>query len=983
MMKIKSIASAAAFFCSGIALAQQTISSSTTSTVTATGGDIVVDSGVTVGSSSGTLTPIYVDNVNVSNLTNNGSLLTSQSNGTALYFNSTASLAQIVNNSTMTSKSGIQLRSAADITNNGSMLGTDRGITVYASATGSSITNNAALNAYVQSYAAISNQSGSTLTTVTNAQNATISGLVPIENNGIITTFTNRGNIWSRHWVSSSAIGGSGSITNLINYGTLSGANGAVAVGNSVTNLANAQGGNSPLTIANQPTNYSIIISSPTSYGKLLVQSAIAPMTFDVYTGSSIVSGYYYSSVLSGISASYLSNTSGSYNGTAWNLSLASGSSNVWNLCFGGGACSFTLSSDILSGQTYQSSGLGSSVNRIFDGGTLQVSSASTVSGNFTIASTGGTIDQHGYASTFSGDFSDASIGNAGKLTIVNSGLAGQGSVTLSGNNTHTGGTEVQAGAMLVINSASALGSGTLALVGSATVPATLGTTQTMTIANPITVAGDPVFNVAPGTTLTISSPIADGVSAGDVVADGGGTLNLTATNTYTGPTTINSGSTLALTGNTASITSSSTVTNNGTFDLRNANPTTVALGGSYTQGSTGSLRMVASTPGTFQKLTVAGATTLDGTLELTATAGKYAMGRYVLVDAASGRSGTFSNFSNNLASVTELGYLLGYNANQVYLDLTPASDATLQQISQNASGLRSLINTQAAALQTALLYDCALFNADNVCVTIGGRYTNSGQGNVANSGGLLILGYRPSANTRIGVFADQSLDARGTSTISQNKNRPTFGVFGNWAFNTDGVGLNLHASTVFSSSDLTIERQASDTTESGQGKTSFNGQGYEVRLSYVQPLDRTMTLTPYMGLRYTRIATKAYSEAAGAAATWPVSYHGMEQAGLSAVVGANLSLRVMDKLTAVAGLGVQQNLHYRMGDYAGMSNIPGVATFTLPMAGKTDTLAMTSASVSYEINKAEHVAVNVSWQQQPSYSRGTSSLMATWSISF
>lgn len=983
MLKIKSIASAAAFFCSGIALAQQTISSSTTSTVTATGGDIVVDSGVTVGSISGTSTPIYVNNVNVSNLTNNGSLLTSQSNGTALYFNSTASLAQIINNSTIVSKSGIQLRSAANITNNGSMLGTDRGITVYSTATGSSITNNAYLNASVQSYAAISNQLGSTLTAITNAQNAAISGLVPIENNGIITTLTNRGNIWSRHWVPSSAIGGGGSITNLINYGRLSGANGAVAVGNNVTNLANAQGGNSPLTIANQPTNYSIIISSPTSYGKLSVQSATAPMTFDVYADSSIVSGYYYSSVLSGVSTSYLSNTSGSYNGTAWNLSLASGSNNVWNLCFGGGSCSFTLSSNILSGQTYQSSGLGSSVNRIFDGGTLQISSASTVSGNFTIASTGGSIDQRGYASTFSGDFADASIGNGGKLIIVNSGLAGQGSVTLAGNNTHTGSTEVQAGAKLVINSASALGSGTLALVGSATVPATLGTTQTMTIANPISVAGDPVFSVAPNTTLTISSPITDGISAGDVVADGGGTLNLTATNTYTGPTTINNGSTLALSGTTASITQSSAVTNNGTFDLRTAKPTTVALSGGYTQGSTGNLRMVASAPGAFQKLTVGGASTLDGTLELTAAAGKYAMGRYVLVDAASGRSGTFSNFSNNLASVTELGYLLGYNANQVYLDLTPASDATLQQISLNASGLRSLINTQAAALQTALLYDCALFNAHDVCVNVGGRYTYSGQGNVANLGGLLILGYRPSPNTRIGVFADQSLDARGTSTISQNKNQPTFGVFGNWALNADGVGLNVHASAAFSSSDLTIERQASDTTENGQGKTSFNGQGYEVRVSYVQPLDKTMTLTPYVGLRYTRVAMGAYSEVAGAAATWPVGYHGMQQAGLSAVVGVNLSLRMMDKLTAVAGLGVQQNLHYRMDDYAGTSNIPGMVTFNVPIAGKTDTLAMAGASVSYAINQAERVTVNASWQQQPSYSRGTSSLMATWSISF
>lgn len=980
--RLRIIASAVMLFGSGLALAQQTISSSTTSTVTATGGDIVVNSGVTVGSSSGSATPIYVDNVNVGNLTNNGSLLTSTSNGSALYFNSTAPLAEITNNAVMTSKSGIQLHSAASIVNNNSMLGTDRGITVYASATGSSITNNGYLNAFVQSYAGISNQSGSILTSVTNAQNAIISGLVPIENNGTITTFTNRGTIWSRHWVSVSAIGGSGSITNLINYGTLTPAGSAAAVGNTVVNLANAQGGNTPLTIDNQPTNYAIIIDSPTSYGKLSVLNALAPMNFDVYAGSSITSGYYYSSVLTGVTAANLANTSGTYSSTAWNLSLASGSNNIWNLCFGGGSCSFTLSSNILPGQTYQSSALGTSVNRSFDGGTLQMSSASTVAGNFSITANGGAIDQNGYASTFSGNFSDASLGAVGKLTIMNSGTAGQGSLTLSGNNTHTGGIEVDAGAMLVINSASALGSGTLALVGSATIPATLGTTQTMTIANAITVAGDPIFNVASGTVLTVSSAIADGGIPGDVEVQGGGTLQLSAANTYTGPTLIDSGSTLALSG-AGSITTSSGLTNNGYLDLRNANATTVALGGSYTQSSTGTLKMAASAPGAFQKLTVGGAATLSGALDLTAAAGNYAMGRYTLIDATGGRAGTFSTFSNNLSSVTRLGYVLGYDVNQVYLFLTPNTDDALQDIRQNAVGLRSLINNQASALQAGLTYDCTVFDENNVCVSAGGRYTYSGESSIANQGGLLILGYRPTANSRFGVFADQSLTNNGPSSIAQSKNTPTLGLFGNWALNKDGNGLNIHASAVFSSSDLTISRTASATTEAGQGKTSFDGQAYELRANYVEPVTNNLTVTPYIGLRYTRIANGPYTEKVSSQVAYPVSYNGMAQDAFSVIAGANLSLLVMDKLTATAGLGVQQNLSYRMGNYAGTTDIPGLANFSVSMAGKTETLGTASVGSYYDISKKERIAVNALWQEQPSYHKGTTSVLATWAMGF
>jgi autotransporter-associated beta strand protein len=173
------------------------------------------------------------------------------------------------------------------------------------------------------------------------------------------------------------------------------------------------------------------------------------------------------------------------------------------------------------------------SLNPIFQGGTLKVDSATTTSTAFTIKATGGKIDANGLRAVFSGAFSNA-VGESGKLTITNTGTAGQGAVVLSTANTYSGGTEVQAGAVLSIASSDALGSGTLALVGSSTVPATLTTTATTTISNAITVTGDPVFNVAPNTTTTVSAAITDGVSAGDVVVSGGGTLALTAVNTYT-----------------------------------------------------------------------------------------------------------------------------------------------------------------------------------------------------------------------------------------------------------------------------------------------------------------------------------------------------------------------------------------------------------------------------------------------------------------
>jgi fibronectin-binding autotransporter adhesin len=137
-----------------------------------------------------------------------------------------------------------------------------------------------------------------------------------------------------------------------------------------------------------------------------------------------------------------------------------------------------------------------------FNGGTaaLQYLSGFTSTRPLTLNAAGGRIDTNGNDSTLAGV-----ISGPGRLTRL-----GAGTLTLSGNNTYSGGTTVSAGA----------------LAG-----------NTASIRGTITNNGAVVFDQ--GTAGTYASVIS---GTGTVVKQGAGTLTLSGNNTYSGGTAINAG---------------------------------------------------------------------------------------------------------------------------------------------------------------------------------------------------------------------------------------------------------------------------------------------------------------------------------------------------------------------------------------------------------------------------------------------------------
>jgi autotransporter-associated beta strand protein len=633
-------------------------------------------------------------------------------------------------------------------------------------------------------------------------------------------------------------------------------------------------------------------------------------------------------------------------------------------------------STNILSGATNFLSSLGGSLNPVLEGGTLTVDSASTTSSGFTIKSVGGTIDTNGLQSVFSGVIADA-VGSSGKLTIVNTGTAGQGVVRLTADNTYTGGTEIQAGANLQIASSAALGTGTLALVGTATVSATLSTTADMIINNPITVAYDPTFNVAPSTTTTISSVIADGGVAGDVVVEGGGTLALTNVNTYTGPTTIASGSTLTLSGS-GSIANSSSVTNNGTFNVRGASGN-VALGGTLTQTSTGNLLMNIS-PVSNQKILVTGAASLAGGLALNASAGSYTTGKYTLI-TASGVTGTFGTFSSDLSSYTRLGYTLGYDANSVFLTFTPNVTDTQTSLSNSLASLQGLYNLQTSVINNGLSYDCSLFDTRGLCISTGGRYSNTNTPTGDTTGALVIGGYRVNDHVRVGLYLDQGISSSMPTGINLKKHNPLFGAFAVWQASQDGLGAQVKVAAGYNDADMTVTRAVVDTSEAGSGSTNLTSKAISAVGSYGVEMQGSWIASPYAGARYTNVKADGYTEATSSTVTAPLSYANLEQSEVSLLAGIRWFGKLTDRVALNGSVGVEHDVDNSHANYTAT----GITGLT-PTVFNTDinkTRAVASVGTTVSIDKRQQLAFSVMYREEAFSNSSTTSAYGTYTIGF
>jgi outer membrane autotransporter protein len=299
---------------------------------------------------------------------------------------------------------------------------------------------------------------------------------------------------------------------------------------------------------------------------------------------------------------------------------------------------------------------------------------------------------------TGNGNFSGV-IGGAGQVQIDS------GTTVLTGTSTYSGGTTIIAGATLQLGNGGAGGSIAGNVVNNGTLA--VNRSDTFTLANVIS-------------------------GTGAFQQNGTGTTVLTATNTYSGATTVNAG-TLVVNGSIANsavtVNAAATLAGIGTVGATKINsggtfapgnsPGTITVQGNLAFQS-GAIYLVQVNPSTASStnVTAGGNATLAGTVQAAFASGSYAARTYTILSAAGGLNGT--TFNTLTTSNLPAGFTasLSYTATDAILNLT----ATLGQPSApSAPGAPGGPSGPGALACAFSINQCNVANALNAFFNNGG----------------------------------------------------------------------------------------------------------------------------------------------------------------------------------------------------------------------------------------------------------------------
>lgn len=309
-----------------------------------------------------------------------------------------------------------------------------------------------------------------------------------------------------------------------------------------------------------------------------------------------------------------------------------------------------------------------------------------------------------------------------------------------------------------------------------------------------------------------------------------------------------------------------------------------------------------------------------------------------------------------------------------------PSTVNTQTSLEANASALKGIYNLQSSIINNGLSYDCALFDVHGLCLSTGGRYSNTNTPTGDSAGALVIGAYRLNEQVRVGVYLDQGGVSNSLpSGLHLKQGNPLFGAFAVWQANQDGLGAQIKLATGYDEANLSVTRAVVGTSEAGTGTTELSSQALSLVGSYGFEMQGGWLATPYAGLRRSQVKADGYTESDAIDA--PLTYGKLKQAATTLQLGVKASANLSSQLAINGSLGIEHDTNNNQGVYSasGVDNLTAIVFNS--NINKTRPVASLGATLS--VDNRQQLAFNLMYREEAFSHSSSTSAYGTYTIGF